>query len=259
MNGNKPREDGELPWKQFEVQVDLYKFFFDIVLKVDAFYYTLTGAILGFYVSKGQQLRYALLLPIALSVALLFFFRQGRRGIKRSEREVRDVQANLPLKMNLDISYLPRFITGHIVMFLCIAIMLTLLMVCPPLVNLIEKEANQTRYTSVKIVGLSCVQQAAPAATGSGPTRRLTPSTSRYRAVTWITLNSAQSSVSRFSSSAHTTRSLALGLLTPLLQAQEDPAKDHDSHSIRFAENVRIISAWKAHRRQRDSYERNRR
>ena len=42
--------DKDILWKQFSLYVDLYKFYMDITMKVNLFYYGITGAILSFLV-----------------------------------------------------------------------------------------------------------------------------------------------------------------------------------------------------------------
>jgi hypothetical protein len=39
----------ELLWRQYALSVDLYKFYMDLVVKFNVFYYAVTGAILSFF------------------------------------------------------------------------------------------------------------------------------------------------------------------------------------------------------------------
>lgn len=135
FSSSETPEGVDLLWKQFVVQVDLYKFFFDMTVKIDIFYYTITGAILGFYLNKGGQIRYALPVPIILGLAPLVFFHHGKKGIEKAKLEVDDIQKRLPLKMRLDIKYLPAFLMGHMAMFLASAIALLILLIFPGLVR----------------------------------------------------------------------------------------------------------------------------
>ena len=60
----------ELLWRQYNLHVDLYKFYLDIALKVNVFFYVITGGILTFYFANSNErlIRYSLLLPIILSI-----------------------------------------------------------------------------------------------------------------------------------------------------------------------------------------------
>lgn len=79
----------EVLWKQYALHVDLYKFYLDLGVKVNAFYYAVTGSILTYYFQNASNgvARYALLLPIAFSLALagVFFYGASQLGIVRAE------------------------------------------------------------------------------------------------------------------------------------------------------------------------------
>lgn len=77
---DKPKEPSEdLLWKQYELQTDLYKHYLEIILKFNAFYYAVTGAIISFYFTKSDVLliRYALLFPVLMSVVFGILFSCG--------------------------------------------------------------------------------------------------------------------------------------------------------------------------------------
>jgi hypothetical protein len=59
-------------WRQISLHTDLYKHYLELVLKFNAFYFVLTGAIVSFYLSRPDPgvLRFSLLLPILLGLAL---------------------------------------------------------------------------------------------------------------------------------------------------------------------------------------------
>lgn len=89
-------ENKELLWKQYQLNVDLYKHYLDLVVKFNLFYYAVTGAILSFYFSKPEipMLKYSLLFPILLSVGFGGFFFYGARlvGVVRRELfQIRDI------------------------------------------------------------------------------------------------------------------------------------------------------------------------
>ena len=136
LNGLSQEAEQSL-WKQHGVVVDLYKFFFDWVLKLVIFYYTITGAILGFCLSRPSEglLRFSLLLPFLLGLFLFWLFALGRRGLGKTQREVHDIENLLKPKMKLDIRFLPKFLVVNAVMCLVTAIalliLLTLMFVLP--------------------------------------------------------------------------------------------------------------------------------
>ncbi len=69
----------ELLWRQYSQTVDLYKFYMDLVVKFNVFYYAVTGAILSFFFANAEieGVKYALVLPLIMSVAFAAFFVYG--------------------------------------------------------------------------------------------------------------------------------------------------------------------------------------
>jgi hypothetical protein len=69
----------ELLWREYQLSIDLYKFYFDIVIKSVIGYYAVTGGILSFYFTRSQPsvARWALLLPCLVSFALAWLFHWG--------------------------------------------------------------------------------------------------------------------------------------------------------------------------------------
>ena len=69
----------ELLWREYQLSVDLYKFYIDVLLKVVVAYYAVTGGILSFYFTRSQPsvARWALVLPCLVSFALAWLFRWG--------------------------------------------------------------------------------------------------------------------------------------------------------------------------------------
>jgi len=68
-------DDRELLWHQYQMNVDLYKGYLDLVVKINVFYYDITGAIVSFYFSNASEplIKWSLLLPLLMSIALGVF------------------------------------------------------------------------------------------------------------------------------------------------------------------------------------------
>lgn len=65
-----------IEWKDYEMSVDLHKSYLDFAIKLNLFYYAITGAILSFHFSKESPTVsiFGLFLPILMSLALGVFF-----------------------------------------------------------------------------------------------------------------------------------------------------------------------------------------
>jgi hypothetical protein len=46
-------DEPELLWKQYQQNVDLYKFYLDLLIKFNVFYYAVTGAIISFVLAHS--------------------------------------------------------------------------------------------------------------------------------------------------------------------------------------------------------------
>lgn len=66
----------EIKWNAFKQNVDLHRTYLELAIKLNMFYYAITGAILSFYFTHTNiaMAKYALGLPILLSIALSALF-----------------------------------------------------------------------------------------------------------------------------------------------------------------------------------------
>lgn len=114
-----PKPD-DLLWKQYCLHVDLYKFYLEIAIKVNVFYYAITGGILSFYFSnpKEQFAKYALVLPAIMSAAFGMLFLVGSALILITRREVFSIRDKLGLKTAPELGVLSLFLVSFGVIFI---------------------------------------------------------------------------------------------------------------------------------------------
>ena len=69
-------DDRELLWKQYQLNVDLYRGYLELTIKINVFYYAITGAILSYYFAHQSMplVKWSLVLPLIMSIALGVFF-----------------------------------------------------------------------------------------------------------------------------------------------------------------------------------------
>lgn len=88
-----------IEWKDFELSVDLHKSYIDFVVKLNLFYYAITGALLSFHFAKESPSVsvLGLLLPIAFSLSLggLFVYGGKLAGNLRANIKARADQLGL--------------------------------------------------------------------------------------------------------------------------------------------------------------------
>ena len=83
-------DNRELVWRQYEQNVSLFKFYLEIVIKLNLFYYLVTGGIVTFYFanSDASQSRFILVLPVLMSLALCGLFLRGAYLMKFIRLEI---------------------------------------------------------------------------------------------------------------------------------------------------------------------------
>ena len=77
---NTPAVSRDDLWKQYEINVDLYKHYLKLAIEMNVFYYAITGAIVSYYFAHRVEqpaIRFALGLPMLMSVFLAVFFIYG--------------------------------------------------------------------------------------------------------------------------------------------------------------------------------------
>jgi hypothetical protein len=123
----------KLQWREYEVQVDLYKHYMDMLMKVNAFFYIITGGILSFYfVNYGKPfVRYALLFPILMSFVLgaTFFYAASRW--KRVVKIMREALDSLDLVKAPDAQILYILLRTSALIFLVVGVSMCVLFLYP--------------------------------------------------------------------------------------------------------------------------------
>lgn len=94
--------------KQYQMMVDVHKFYFEIVLKFLIFHYAVTGGILSFYLSKPNVgvMRFTLIFPIFMSLIFSAFTFFGSTRVDYMEEEVIRVTDMLGLDVYPDPAFL---------------------------------------------------------------------------------------------------------------------------------------------------------
>lgn len=129
----QPLPTRKLQWREYEVQVDLYKHYMDMLMKVNAFFYIITGGILSFYfVNDGKPfVRYALLLPILMSFVLGAIFFYAASKWKRVVKIMREALETLDLVKVPDAQILYILLRTSAILFLVVGVSLCVLILYP--------------------------------------------------------------------------------------------------------------------------------
>ena len=117
-------------WKQYEIQVDLYKHYLKLALEVNVFYYAITGAIVSYYFAHRAEssVQYALLLPIIMSAMFSFLFIWGGQLNRVSREEMFRVRDALSLQTAPEFEVLTWLLRIFAVLMLTVAATLSALL-----------------------------------------------------------------------------------------------------------------------------------
>ncbi len=93
--------DPKLLWDEYKLQVETYRFYLELVIKINLFFYAITGGILSFYFASvnKEQVQLALVLPLVMSVLLFAFFLFGGISNKTSQKQVKLLATELGFKV----------------------------------------------------------------------------------------------------------------------------------------------------------------
>jgi hypothetical protein len=90
----------ETLWKQYEIQIDLYKHHTELLLKFTIYYYAITGALTSYYLSQPRHPFRAISLLFPLMVSFLYglIFIYSARAVESDLDEIADLSRSLGLK-----------------------------------------------------------------------------------------------------------------------------------------------------------------
>ena len=89
----------DIKWNDFKQAVELHRNYLELAMKLNMFYYAITGAIVSFYFTHTDvpMAKYALGLPILLSAALAVLFLWSAFMAQRLRMHIRNTAAELGL------------------------------------------------------------------------------------------------------------------------------------------------------------------
>jgi len=117
-------EARELLWKQYELHVSLYKFYLDLAIKLNIFFYAVTGGLLSFYFSHANDgaVRWSLALPAVMSFAFAWLFYRAASLVGVVRREVFRIRDALGLLTAPELQVLVYVLMIFCVLFLIVGL-----------------------------------------------------------------------------------------------------------------------------------------
>ena len=122
----RPAPSSDILWKQYDLQVGLYKGYLELLLKFNVFYYAATGALVSYYFSKPDipWMKYSLCFPVLMSLGFATLFIYGASKTHVVRQELFDIRDKLGLDTAPEYKVLYVFLWVSAILMLIVAICL---------------------------------------------------------------------------------------------------------------------------------------
>ena len=129
-------DDRESLWRVFEKEIELYKFYLEVALKLSVFVFGITGAIISYYLAHaaaGPWARGALILPLIMNCGFAFVCWRGIKPARRLAEGHRQRGKDLQLASGgLDLDTLPRALRVFTLLYVLVAVAVAVLVAVGP-------------------------------------------------------------------------------------------------------------------------------
>ena len=115
-------DEQEFLMKQLETQLDMYKFYFELALKLSVFSIGLTGAIVSYYLANkdiNQVFVFSLYVPAAVSGGLLALFMYGLKTIPPVQNQLEQISSELRQSFVYSVEPIRIFLRGLVLLNFC--------------------------------------------------------------------------------------------------------------------------------------------
>ena len=155
-NNLKLEDTVKLQWEELKIRIEHYRYYLNIALQANAFFYVVAGAVLGFYLkgpneqSPNNHLEYFLLLPILIGTVLgaLFLYgallqKEAANCIEATRTELNAV--GLKIKEIPDVNFLQRLL----VIFGCILFLASFSLILLPRIGASSHSIDIHSFTTI--------------------------------------------------------------------------------------------------------------
>jgi|CZKS01.1.fsa_nt_gi hypothetical protein len=127
---SRPEPSDDILWKQYALHVDLYKFYMDLALRFNIFYYAVTGAILSYYFARADVpwMKWTLGFPCLMSLAFATVFIFGATRIEVVRDELFSIRDKLGLETAPEYKVLTLMLSVCAAMFVLVTLGLCYMM-----------------------------------------------------------------------------------------------------------------------------------
>lgn len=152
----KPNIKRDFKWEELKIRIDHYKYYLNIALQANAFFYVIAGAVLGFYLkgpneqSPTSHLEYLLLVPILIGTVLGGLFIYGALLQSTAANSIEAIREDLN-SSGLDIKEIPDilFLQRLLVIFGCILLFASFSLIQIPSIGAINQTTEVDNFTRI--------------------------------------------------------------------------------------------------------------
>jgi len=133
VSGGSSGLDKETASKWYKLLLNTYKYWLKSVLKFNAAYFLITGALVSFYLARGLVSRtgFLLLLPLAVGIAVASYASDCATFIRLVEADVKEMKRTLDVEKVPDMSYVVDLLEWSRWLFVIVVVGLSVLvLVC---------------------------------------------------------------------------------------------------------------------------------
>lgn len=126
--------DRELLWRQYHSYLELYKYYLELSLKGNVFFYLITGSILTFYFTNSNKplVKYSLILPVVMSLALGAAFLLGAHSTRELGMDFIDLSSRLGFRTCPRVKILIFLLYSFGSIFIIVALAMLMLILISP-------------------------------------------------------------------------------------------------------------------------------
>jgi hypothetical protein len=142
MTNTSPTHDEDISFKQYLILVDLYKHWLELILRYNAAYYLITGAMVSYALGQRDPLvRASLVLPIVIGIGLILYARGCMSIMTAVEIEMVRLKGKLGVGITPEVHYV-RSLLNWSSLFFGITVVGLILALFSPLIRSLWKFPN---------------------------------------------------------------------------------------------------------------------
>lgn len=118
-------------WKEFDKNIDLYRFYLELVLKTSIFIFGITGAITSYYFSNASKplIKLSLMLPLIMNAGFTYLCFKGATFVDILDKDHESLSEELGTRLALTLNPLHEVLRLFAILYALVSIGLAVILV----------------------------------------------------------------------------------------------------------------------------------